>query len=194
MEVSDVSETAEPLLLPFLSRFAKWASSASLSTAKAMPSTIAAAGSVNPLVCSKRRDHCIVVIQNEKSVSLRQQHCGMRTGELYRGSNVLVAPSRAGQALQRRREVVDERQFTVGVTDREQASHGVAADEDPVDVVAGAVDADVVDRRESLGAREVDGPKVEHQLARNPGVLFDEAAEFASVTGVDVADHRDGQA
>ena len=115
-------------------------------------------------------------------------------GALDRRSNVLMAPRRAGQALQRRREVVGERQFTVGVADREQASHRVAADEDPVDVVSGAVDADVVDRRESLGAREVDGPKIEHQLARDPGVLFDEPAELASVTGVDVADHRDGQA
>jgi hypothetical protein len=97
-----------------------------------------------------------------------------------------VALRQAVESRESRLQVVDDRQLTVGVTDGQQSPHRVAAHDDPVHITSPAMDVDVVQRRECLASHEVNGAKVEHQLLRDPNVLFDVSPERSGIGGVDV--------
>ena len=78
-------------------------------------------------------------------------------GSPSRGDVMVAALREAVQSREPRGEVIDERQLTLGVTDRQQPPHRMAAYDHPVHIVAGAVHADVIQRRESMASEEVDG-------------------------------------
>lgn len=96
------------------------------------------------------------------------------------------------QPREARKDVIGERQLTLWVADLQQAPHRTATKDDPVHIGAGAVHADVVQRRERLGTDEVDGAQVENQLFGNAGMTLHEAAQRPAVDGVDLADGSDG--
>lgn len=95
---------------------------------------------------------------------------------------------------QRRREVSHGGKFAVGIADAQNSQHRPADDDHPVHIAPGALDADVVQRREALASEEVDFGEVKDQLLGDAGVMVHEAAESMTVGGVDVTSDADEHA
>jgi hypothetical protein len=62
----------------------------------------------------------------------------------------------------------------------------MSAEDHPVHIAAGAVHADVIQRRECLRPEEVNSAQIEHELIGYTGVALNVAAQPAAVDGVDL--------
>ena len=77
---------------------------------------------------------------------------------------MIAALREAVESRESRREVINKRQLTLGITDRQQAPHRRATDDNPVHIAAGAVHTDVVERREGLAPKKIDGAQIKYEL------------------------------
>src|SRR5689334_10877905 len=117
------------------------------------------------------------------------------------GSLLALAPGNGVAAFcdvvesgQRRREVSDGGKLAVRVADTQNSQHRPAADDHPVHISPGALDADVIERREALASEEVNLGEIEDQLLGDASVMVHEAAKCMAVGGVDITSDADEHA